>query len=80
MWKCACGRLFNRGDERVAACSISRATGLSMATAATNETHEVYGRARTGDDRSILTLYNKRPLLVTVQSCTNILRFAIPVV
>ena len=78
MWKCVCGRLFNRGDERVAACSISRAAGLSLATAATNETHEIYERARTGDDRSVLTLYNKHPVLVIVQSCTNMLTIFLP--
>jgi len=68
----------NRGNERVAACSISRATGLSLATAATNGTQGTYGRARPGDDRSIFTLYNKRPLLVIAHSCAYMLAIFLP--
>jgi len=30
IWKCAQGRLFNRGDWRIAVCSIARATRLSL--------------------------------------------------
>ena len=78
IWKCACRQLYNRGDERVEACPISRATGLSLATATTNKTQETYGRARTGDNRSILTLYYISPLLVTVQSCANMLAMFLP--
>jgi len=50
----------------------------ALATAAANETQEIYGRARTGDNRSFLTMYNKRPLLVIVQSCPNILAIFLP--
>ena len=50
----------------------------ALTTAATNETQEIYGRARTVHNRFILTLYNRRPLLVIVQSCPNILAIFLP--
>jgi len=67
--RCAHGRLFNPGDgNKVAACSISRATRLSLDDCLYTRNTKKY----TGDNRSILTLCN-RPLLLTAWSCANML-------
>ena len=80
VWNCAHWRVFERGYEKVAVCPISRATRLSLGDCLYKSNTKKYmgGGGRTGDRRCILTLCNKSSLLVTVQSCANILAIFLP--
>jgi hypothetical protein len=72
IWNCAHRRLFDRGDEKFAVFSISRATRLSLGDCKVQmDRKEIYVGARTGGRRSILSIWNKSPLLVS--SCSHTL-------
>jgi len=49
-----------------------------LATVFTNQTQRNIWGACTGDRHSILTLWNKSPVLVTVRPCANILAIFLP--
>jgi hypothetical protein len=47
IWRGAHARIFNRGDETAAVCSISTAVDCRLTTACTNETKNIGAHART---------------------------------
>jgi hypothetical protein len=72
IWKCAQAQVFNCGNEKVAACSISVWLDCHLTNACNNETQRnSWALVRTGENLSILNPCNQRTLLAIVRLCAN---------
>ena len=78
--KCEHGRLFNRGDEKFAARSISRATRLSLDDSLYKQNTKKCMGAREWATIAPFSPYliHKGPLLVGVWSSANMLAIFLP--
>jgi hypothetical protein len=79
VWQCPNGRLFNRGDKKSRGMFHFKGDTIVTWRLFVQMKHkEIYGSERRADNRSILILCNKRPLLVIVRSCANVLATVLP--
>ena len=78
--KCEHERLFNRGDEKVAACSIARATRLSLDDSLYKQNTKKCMGARERATIAPFSPYviHEGPLLVGVWSSANMLAIFLP--
>jgi len=73
MTVCMClnGRLFNRGDKNRHKFRFKGDMIVARRLFVQMKHKEIHGSERWDDNRSVLILCNKRPLLVIVRSCAN---------